>query len=566
MIFIVHPDRSVTSVPESINVGDTAADIIVISPFSVIQCCSLKYLLPNGAEAPPQFLTFQGEGLAMGSGYDGVIYTMKIPSVMTRIPGTVQVSFEFTDTMARTFSSDTAGFTVGGIQSLPFPDSDEQGEDFAEQLKAQKILVDNTADRAEHLLTAFKNVTASAEITDGTQPEVIYSESETEDGKHISFHFKIPRGATGKQGATGPQGKSFEIAKVYPSRVAMINGLDTDCLEDGSFVLIATNNVEDSDNATLWVKNASGYSFLCDMSGATGPQGAQGNSYNLTIEDKNAIVQSVLDALGEASEWLFQDEYLTATPRADLPAPTPGVTYKAFFKTSPESDASYEASGVCDESGVLYLNGYNEHFVVYYPVEGWYYHPVESTSMEGYVSVKAVSEDDGGDAGNDAPFVTLSKEGVASADINEASWHLYNAVTNTLVHSIPARNSPVDFSGFMENGKSYYVLINEISEHPGEEYRSGTITFEKSTPTHTVTLGEDGVARCASVTYEATYYLYELDGGSPTLVAEYPAMGPECDFSSHITFAMGYSYYVVCVIHATDGTSEEVTSETVQFN
>ena len=206
MIFIVHPDRSVTSMLESINVGDTATDIVVISPFSGIQSCSLKYLLPNGAQATPQFLAFQGEGQAMGYGYDGTIYTMKIPVAMTRIIGTVQVSFVFTDAQARSFASDTASFTVGGIESLPFPDGEEQGEDFAAQLQAQKIHVDNAAaraeqinDRAEAAVKSFEEMTAEAEMIDHDEdPQVTFSMDEGEDGeKNASFKFKIPRGPTG---------------------------------------------------------------------------------------------------------------------------------------------------------------------------------------------------------------------------------------------------------------------------------------------------------------------------------------------------------------------------------
>ena len=206
MIFIVHPDRSVTSMLESINVGDTATDIVVISPFSGIQSCSLKYLLPNGAQASPQFLAFQGEGQAMGSGYDGTIYTMKIPTVMTRIPGTVQVSFVFTDMQARSFASDAASFTIGGIESLPFPDSEEQGEDFAAQLKAQKIHVDTVAaraedinDRSEAAVKSFEEMTAEAEMIDHDEdPQVTFSMDEGEDGeKNARFNFKIPRGPTG---------------------------------------------------------------------------------------------------------------------------------------------------------------------------------------------------------------------------------------------------------------------------------------------------------------------------------------------------------------------------------
>jgi len=44
---------------------------------------------------------------------------------------------------------------------------------------------------------------------------------------------------------------------------------------EGKFVIIASN-VEDPDNAKLYVKSTTGFSFITDMSGATGMQGPQG--------------------------------------------------------------------------------------------------------------------------------------------------------------------------------------------------------------------------------------------------------------------------------------------------
>ena len=44
---------------------------------------------------------------------------------------------------------------------------------------------------------------------------------------------------------------------------------------EGKFVII-TSNVEDPDNAKLYIKSTSDFSFITDMSGATGIQGPQG--------------------------------------------------------------------------------------------------------------------------------------------------------------------------------------------------------------------------------------------------------------------------------------------------
>ena len=56
-------------------------------------------------------------------------------------------------------------------------------------------------------------------------------------------------------------------------------GFATDGVKEGQFVLIDTGNVEDEDNAKLYVKGSTSYTYITDLSGATGmtgPQGPQG--------------------------------------------------------------------------------------------------------------------------------------------------------------------------------------------------------------------------------------------------------------------------------------------------
>ena len=92
-----------------------------------------------------------------------------------------------------------------------------------------------------------------------------------------------PMGATGPQGPMGPegpvgpkgeQGAPFKIVKIYNSVSAM--QAESNSLNMGDIVLINTDNVEDEDNAKLYIKNESGYSLLTDLSGARGVQGPEG--------------------------------------------------------------------------------------------------------------------------------------------------------------------------------------------------------------------------------------------------------------------------------------------------
>ena len=86
-----------------------------------------------------------------------------------------------------------------------------------------------------------------------------------------------PQGPMGPEGPVGPkgeQGAPFRIAKIYNSVSAMQT--DSASLNLGDIVLINTDNVEDEDNAKLYIRNESGYSLLTDLSGARGVQGPEG--------------------------------------------------------------------------------------------------------------------------------------------------------------------------------------------------------------------------------------------------------------------------------------------------
>lgn len=85
-------------------------------------------------------------------------------------------------------------------------------------------------------------------------------------------------GPQGPTGAKGEKGDPFTIAKTFPSVKAMNDGFATDGVATGSFVMIDTGNVEDADNAKLYVKGDKAYTFVTDLSGATGLTGPQGEA------------------------------------------------------------------------------------------------------------------------------------------------------------------------------------------------------------------------------------------------------------------------------------------------
>lgn len=83
-------------------------------------------------------------------------------------------------------------------------------------------------------------------------------------------------GPQGPKGDKGDPGEPFSVAKVYDSVENMNSGYSSDEVKIGQFVLINTGDVQDEDNAKLYVKGNSQYGYLCDLSGMAGIQGPKG--------------------------------------------------------------------------------------------------------------------------------------------------------------------------------------------------------------------------------------------------------------------------------------------------
>ena len=126
----------------------------------------------------------------------------------------------------------------------------------------------------------------------------------------------------GEKGDKGDTGEGFSIYKTYASIAAM--NADAANVPEGKFVII-TSTVEEEDNAKLFCKNATGFSFITDMSGATGIKGEKGDQGNQgekgdagkdgktpvkgtdywTAADKQSIVDDVLSSIVNGEEETF---------------------------------------------------------------------------------------------------------------------------------------------------------------------------------------------------------------------------------------------------------------------
>ena len=81
-------------------------------------------------------------------------------------------------------------------------------------------------------------------------------------------------GDTGPRGFTGPAGKNFQIKKTFTSIQEMNDSKGTG-FDDGDFTLISSN-VNDADNAKLYVWDGKQFNYVGDLSGAQGMQGPAG--------------------------------------------------------------------------------------------------------------------------------------------------------------------------------------------------------------------------------------------------------------------------------------------------
>lgn len=142
------------------------------------------------------------------------------------------------------------------------------------------------------------------------------------------------QGETGGVGPQGPKGDGFSISKVYASVADMNDGFATDGLEQGDFVII-TSNVEDEDNAKLYVKGETQYEYVTDMSGATGIQGEQG------VQGIQGI------SLRMKGEWAAETAYVNNTSYIDL------VTYGGQTYACTEDHTSSDAFETDNDKWIL---------------------------------------------------------------------------------------------------------------------------------------------------------------------------------------------------------------------
>ena len=85
------------------------------------------------------------------------------------------------------------------------------------------------------------------------------------------------QGPQGIQGIQGETGRAFVLSKVYSTIADMEADTTPTGIDIGEFALINTGNIEDTDNAKLFLWTGTEYIYITDLSGSAGIQGEKGD-------------------------------------------------------------------------------------------------------------------------------------------------------------------------------------------------------------------------------------------------------------------------------------------------
>lgn len=149
-------------------------------------------------------------------------------------------------------------------------------------------------------------------------------------------------------------GDAFTYKKEYPSIEAMEADWGTADVKLGEYVLINTNDVEDPDDAKVYLKTQNGWKFIVDLSGMQGIQGwsayevaVQHGFVGTEAEWVQSLKQPALDAAAEALEAKAQVE---ATEQAVKEAEALRVTAEQGRVNAENTRVSNENTRISNET------------------------------------------------------------------------------------------------------------------------------------------------------------------------------------------------------------------------
>lgn len=90
-------------------------------------------------------------------------------------------------------------------------------------------------------------------------------------------------------------GGPLKIMKVYASIEEMEDDYDTEDVKIGQLVVISTEDVEEEDNAKMFVKGRLDWEFITDLSGIQGPPGPAGEGFEHINQDGDMTPDDLYD-------------------------------------------------------------------------------------------------------------------------------------------------------------------------------------------------------------------------------------------------------------------------------
>ena len=166
-------------------------------------------------------------------------------------------------------------------------DTRESNEDTRESNEETRKSNEDTRESNEETRKSNELTRKSVGIKDSAYPDGSGAADEWSSGKNyigVAMSHDAPSISEykwclfkGEKGDKGDKGDPLYIVKTYRSVEAMHEDFDNTSVALGNLVAIDTGNVEDPDNAKLFLKTVHGFQFITDLSGTEGIQGPQGD-------------------------------------------------------------------------------------------------------------------------------------------------------------------------------------------------------------------------------------------------------------------------------------------------
>lgn len=206
------------------------------------------------------------------------------------------------------------------------------------------------ADKANQAVTDIEGIVDDAVAATEKAEEIASNPPKIVDNDWWIYDYDIKQYVNSGIAAIGD---AFTYKKEYPSVAAMEADWGTADVKLGEYVLINTGNVEDPDDAKVYLKTQEGWKFIVDLSGMQGIQGW--SAYEVAVQHGfvgteaewiQSLKQPALDAAAEALEAKAQVE---ATEKAVKEAEALRVTAEQGRVNAENTRVSNENTRISNE-------------------------------------------------------------------------------------------------------------------------------------------------------------------------------------------------------------------------